>query len=115
MRWLILVGLVSMTACTDTGPRFEIDQHGEKFTFRLYAEGTKLLLESDPYTKKASAKAGVKALRAAFPKAKCFRHRIVIKAGNGQPLARSPKYADKRTCEEGLALAKQVLGEAKNP
>ena len=112
--FLMLFTLAGLTlACSNSGPRFEVAKQGKHYRFRLYAEGAKLLLESDPYDKRASAKAGIKALRKAFSRAKCFRYRIVIKAKNGQPLARSPKYADDRTCEEGLKLAKRVIKEAR--
>lgn len=123
-RWWLLLGLSLALGCskksdaptpgpTGEGARFSVEPTGKKFVFRLYADDTQVLLESDPYAEKSSAKSGIKALRKAFDRAKCFRHRIVVKAKNGQPLARSPKYPDKQRCEDGLAMARKVIRKAR--
>ena len=91
---------------------FEITRNDKgEFHFRLVTAEGKVLLRSEGYTAKASAKNGIESVRKnadttgrlEINEAKDKRPYLNLKAANGQIIATSPVFADRVACDAAVA------------
>ena len=88
---------------------------GAQYLFNLKAANGQVVLTSERYKAKASAKKGIESVRTNAKKAKQFERRqakngkpyFVLLAGNGEPIGRSQMYSSKAAMEKGIRCVKK--------
>lgn len=87
---------------------------GAKFMWNLVANNSEVILTSETYNSKDSAKIGIESCRTNSPidgrydrkRATDREHYFVLKAANGEPLGRSEMYTSAGGMEAGIASCK---------
>jgi uncharacterized protein YegP (UPF0339 family) len=87
---------------------------GNTFMWNLKAENGEVILTSETYNSKDSAKTGIQSCRTNSPtderydrkRASDREHYFVLKAANGEPLGRSEMYTSAGAMETGIASCK---------
>lgn len=88
-----------------------ITARGGKYAFRLLATNGEVILASQPYSTKTSAKRGIASVQANCANASCFERKksrngkdyFVLKARNGKLIGRSEMFNTRRAMETGIA------------
>ncbi|MGI9601028.1 MAG: YegP family protein [Acidimicrobiales bacterium] len=86
-----------------------------QFLFNLKAANGQVVLTSERYKAKASAKKGIESVRVNAKKDKQFDRRkakngkpyFVVLAANGEPIGRSQMYSGKPAMEKGISCVKK--------
>lgn len=108
----IALTLLALVACAHAAAQFQLFRGvDDQFYWRLLADNHEIILQSEGYTARSGARAGVDAARAAAD----YEVRddyFVLKAANGEIVARSETYQSGEV-ERGIDAVKAVL--AKTP
>ncbi len=101
--------------------KFELyeDKAGE-YRFRLKAGNGQIILASEGYKQKASAKNGIESVRSNAPLDERYERKDTksgapmfnLKAANGQVIGTSESYSSKDACENGIESVKKNAPEA---
>jgi uncharacterized protein YegP (UPF0339 family) len=102
-------------------PKFEIyEGKNGKHYFRLTSRNGQNILSSQGYASKASCKNGIESVknngtsedRFEVNEASNGKFYFNLLAGNKQVIGKSQMYANKRTCQGGIAAVQRVAAEA---
>lgn len=91
-----------------------------QFHFSLHASNGEIVLSSELYKAKASARDGIEAVRQNAHRDGAFelkvalngKHYFVLKASNGQVIGQSQMYANRINAEGGVAAVKRYASDA---
>jgi len=101
--------------------KFEIKKSASgKFHFNLKAGNGQIILSSEMYDTKAAAENGIESVKKNSPEASRFEKRIsskgdpyfVLKAGNGQEIAKSEMYSSDAACDNGIESVRNNAPDA---
>ena len=102
-------------------PKFQIYQgNDDKFYFRLTSRNGQNILSSQGYASKASCKNGIESVKANGTSDDRFEAQEAtngkfyfnLLAANKQVIGKSQMYANKQTCQGGIAAVQRVAAEA---
>ena len=102
-------------------PKFQIYQgNDDKHYFRLTARNGKNILSSQGYASKASCKNGIESVKNNGTSADRFevkeaangKYYFNLLAANKQVIGKSQMYANKQTCQGGIAAVQRTAAEA---
>lgn len=101
--------------------RFEIKESSNgQYYFRLVAANNEVILSSEMYTEKASAKKGIASVKENAPKDERYDRRtsgyeqpyFVLLAGNNKVIGKSEVYSSKQAMENGIEAVKKAAPSA---
>ncbi|MCA9544112.1 MAG: hypothetical protein KC613_06965 [Myxococcales bacterium] len=112
----LLLLLPACSKLTPSGaPALTVHAHGQKFVVRLTV-GPKVLLESDSYKSRETAREGAKVIKEKYGPVKCnTTHRVVVQAKNNRLLGKSEPFANKAACQKNIDVVKAALDRAALP
>lgn len=94
--------------------KYHLTGSGESFRFNLKAGNGEIILTSESYKAKASAKNGIESCKVNSPIDERYERKtasngqpyFVLKAANGEPLGHSETYSSTSAMETGIASVK---------
>jgi uncharacterized protein YegP (UPF0339 family) len=101
--------------------RFVLRHSGDQYSFSLKAAGnSEIILTSERYTRKASALAGIEAIKTCAVTGASFQRRrsrrgecyFVLSADNGEVIGTSEMYSSATACEEGITAVRAHAPDA---